>query len=310
MASPTDGSAQIVAEVMSLLIPHRRALQNDIHPTPTASDFPHIVSAIHAALALRKEITFVLPGFPCKSPNPEKVLGTLPDEGERASLLFLNQLCARIRCVYPAGARLIICSDGHIFADAIGVDDHTVDQYLDALARMIRDEELECLELFSLRNIYSRYFHEVDRLAVIDQYAPHIAELRSQVKIDRNLATLYRGLVRFLAADTDPSYGTRSAIQRQSRHRAYQVLQRSIAWGNLINEHFPGTVRLSIHPQPRDSIKFGLRLLSSDSMWTTPWHSIPLKTREGEVILVRNDQLPAGARLKKRWGHPDHYELV
>ncbi|WP_436318709.1 L-tyrosine/L-tryptophan isonitrile synthase family protein [Streptomyces griseofuscus] len=40
--------------------------------------------------------------------------------------------------------------------------------------------------------------------------------------------------------------GTRSALQRACRQRAYGVIQRGRAWGTLIAEHHPRAVRLSI----------------------------------------------------------------
>jgi len=82
-----------------------------------------------------------------------------------------------------------------------------------------------------------------------------------------------------------------------------------MAWGGIVAEEFPEAVRLSIHPQPPDSEKFGLRLLDSDSVWTTPWHSAPLKLADGSLKLLRRDAVPADAQLRLRHGRPDFYEL-
>ena len=76
-----------------------------------------------------------LPAFPCKSPSPAKVTGVLPDEGERLALTELDELCRRIRDLYPPGAGVTICSDGHVFADHIGVDDDTITAYGTQLGR-------------------------------------------------------------------------------------------------------------------------------------------------------------------------------
>jgi hypothetical protein len=54
-----------------------------------------------------------LPAFPFKSANKVyKVLGTLPDKAEELALDRLNGMCARIKTVYPPGARVTIISDG------------------------------------------------------------------------------------------------------------------------------------------------------------------------------------------------------
>ncbi|GHJ99637.1 hypothetical protein SY2F82_14350 [Streptomyces sp. Y2F8-2] len=88
---------------------------------------------------------------------------------------------------------------------------------------------------------------------------------------------LYRGITRFLVEDTADWTGTRSALQRACRQRAYGVIQRTRAWGTLIAEHHPRAVRLSIHPQPVGAPKFGIRLLDAPDAWTTPWHSAALR---------------------------------
>ncbi len=53
---------------------------------------PHL-SKIISAVALGLPVTFILPAFPGKSPNPDKVFGPLPDMAERLALEFLQRLC-------------------------------------------------------------------------------------------------------------------------------------------------------------------------------------------------------------------------
>lgn len=62
----------------------------------------------------RKEsIELILPAFPFKSSNKsQKVLGSLPDEAERVSLLHLNGLCESIKEVTENDCHLTIISDG------------------------------------------------------------------------------------------------------------------------------------------------------------------------------------------------------
>ena len=58
---------------------------------------------IRAFIENEQRIEFVLPAFPIKSPNTNKVIGAVPDMAERLSLIFLNSLCQRIQLLLPAG---------------------------------------------------------------------------------------------------------------------------------------------------------------------------------------------------------------
>lgn len=60
-------------------------------------------------------VRLLLPGFPFKAPNTKKVLGTLPDLGEKLALGHLNGLCRNIAEVYEHGAEVHICSDGLVY---------------------------------------------------------------------------------------------------------------------------------------------------------------------------------------------------
>lgn len=63
------------------------------------------------------KVEFCLPAFPCKSSNPDKVMGTLPDRGEEMALLRLHSFVREIEAIYSPGAKVWIISDGHVFSD-------------------------------------------------------------------------------------------------------------------------------------------------------------------------------------------------
>ena len=46
----------------------------------------------------------VLPAFPVKSPNLDKVMGTMPDYAEYASIVSLAEACQRLFEMYLPGA--------------------------------------------------------------------------------------------------------------------------------------------------------------------------------------------------------------
>ncbi|MER7846297.1 isocyanide synthase family protein [Kitasatospora sp. NPDC096077] len=298
--------ARLATRILGLLLPHRRASDPEFDAAP--EHFPFQLAQLADFIAAGEPIVFTLPGFPCKSPNPAKVLGHLPDEGERLSLTFLDELCARIGRIHPPGARILICSDGHIFGDLINVPDEHIDEYSDELTAMIEREGLDRLDTFDLRAVLGDLPYDEKRARVHERYAPTVEELREQVLTEQETLRLYRGITRFLTEDTVDFPGTRSALQRECRRRAYGVIQRSRAWGELIAEQYPRAVRLSIHPQPAGAAKFGIRLLAAADAWMTPWHSAVLHRPDGSWELLRNAEAARLGRPVLHAGRPSHYE--
>ncbi|MGF1425416.1 L-tyrosine/L-tryptophan isonitrile synthase family protein [Kitasatospora sp. LaBMicrA B282] len=301
----TATAARTCAAILSLLLPHRRAAAP--HTPAPVEAFPEQLAQLAEFVEAGEPIVFTLPGFPCKSPSPAKVLGHLPDEGERLSLRFLDDLCAAVERVYPPGARMVICSDGHVFGDLIQVPDQHIDAYADELAAMITRERLDHLSVFDLRDVLGDLPHDDKRARVHARYAPTVEELRAEVRTDEATRALYCGITRFLTEDTTGFEGTRSALQRDCRRRAYGVIQRSRAWGALIADHHPRSVRLSIHPQRPGTAKFGIRLLEAGDAWTTPWHSAVLRRSDGGWELMRRADAERLGRLVLRDGRPSHF---
>jgi pyoverdine/dityrosine biosynthesis protein Dit1 len=300
----TVPATDISAAILNLLLPHHRT--TDRAPA-SAEEFPCQMRRINDFVREGATIVFTLPGFPCKSPNPGKVLGHLPDQGERLSLSFLNTLCTEIERIYPPGARLIICSDGHVFGDLIHVPDEHIDAYADELRIVIEQRGLSRLSVFDLRDVFGDLSHDTKRAHVHERHAPTLEALRAEIRADDHALALYRGITRFLFEDTADHAGTRSALQRECRDRAYGVIQRSRAWGDLIAQHHPRAVRLSIHPQPIGAPKFGIRLLDAPDVWTTPWHSAALHRTDGTWTLMPRKQAARLGRLVQQDGRPSHF---
>ncbi|MEU8824722.1 isocyanide synthase family protein [Streptomyces sp. NPDC048636] len=297
-------ATSISAAILDLLLPHHRTTER---ARGSAEAFPRQLRQIAGFVREGAPLVFTLPGFPCKSPNPAKVLGHLPDMGERLSLSFLDAVCGAIERIYPPGARLVICSDGHIFGDLIGVPDHGIDAYADELRLLIGRLGLERLSVFDLRDVLGDLPHDAKRTHVHERYAPTLDSLRAQIRTDEHALALYRGITRFLVEDTAAHRGTRSSLQRQCRQRAYGVIQRSRAWGELIADHHPHAIRLSIHPQPLGAAKFGIRLLDAPDAWTTPWHSAALHRADGTWTLIPRARAARMGRLVLRDGRPSHF---
>ncbi|PKW16417.1 L-tyrosine/L-tryptophan isonitrile synthase family protein [Saccharopolyspora spinosa] len=297
----TTTTTQLTAEILALLLRHRRGT-DDAPP----SAFTLQLDRLRAFVEADEPIVFTLPGFPCKSPNPAKVLGRLPDAGERLALRFLDALCTRIAEVHAPGARILICSDGHVFGDLIGVPDDHIDAYAAELRALIAAEKLDSFGTFDLRDVLGDASCDDKRSRLEAEYAPTLDQVRAEVRRDEQALRLYRGITRFLFEDTADFEGSRSALQRRCRERAYGVVRRSTAWGRGVERHHPDAVRLSIHPQPAGSPKFGIRLLDAPDIWTTPWHSCVVRHPDGRTELLPRARAEPLGTVIQRDGRPDH----
>jgi pyoverdine/dityrosine biosynthesis protein Dit1 len=280
---------------------------------------PHL-EKVASAVAQGIPVTFVLPAFPGKSPNPAKVLGPLPDMAERCALHFLARLCDQIKRIYSPGAKIILCSDGRVFNDIVGILDEDVTAYQREIEKMILELNLASISTFNLDEIFEGQGYEQMRSQLMDQYGEPIEALKASVsrggKIDqasiddRELHRLYCGITRFLLEDAAiPGQSkSRTVLQKECRVRSYEVIQRSKAWGELIEKHFSNAVRLSIHPQTCGAKKLGIRLLEPDN-WMTPWHGVAVKEGERFHLLKRSNAEALGAKLIWQDGRPSHYVL-
>lgn len=293
--------ANITQDILNVLLQYRR----DLYPNVQHQYLPQ-QKQISRLVQAGDTIQLTLPAFPCKSPNSEKVLGTMPDMAERMSLRFLKQLCDNIKKIYAPGARVLICSDGHVFGDLIGVADATIHDYTKGLIDMINTEQMSCIDVFQLGHVYHRVDFNTQRTWLVEEWARPLSVLRKEITSNENQKKLYCGITRFLVEDSCLNNMSKTALQRLSKARAVAVIQRSEAWGNLIAYHHPRTVRLSIHPQPPGSSKLGIMLLKATNTWVTPWHSV-LVEKGNSTLLMKNREAKQIAHLVHENGRPSHY---
>ncbi|WP_250627714.1 L-tyrosine/L-tryptophan isonitrile synthase family protein [Pinirhizobacter soli] len=310
-APDTSPSAIAVRILDELLRWRRRPDDRDDHASVRHHHLPRLQKAIECAAPL----TFLLPAFPAKSPNPRKVLGNLPDTAERIALTFLNDLCQRIGEYHKPGARVLLCSDGHVFADTIRVADATVAQYqvqLRELAREIAPSSIEVVNLHdALPAEHAEFGFEQARAYLMQHYGKSADDTRAQYMADEVGRAHYRAITRFMFEDgLTPDYnGSRNALQVDSRQRAIEVIRRSQAWGNLLDQAYPRTLRLSIHPQAPASPKFGIHLSDCVDTWLTPWHAVAVDVGGQFRLMKREDVERAGGRVVHVDGRPSHFVI-
>ena len=266
---------------------------------------------VEAAISARRPIEIVLPAFPAKSPNPEKTLGALPDFGEVLALRRLEELCLAIESVYAPGARLTICSDGRVFGDLVQVPDADIDAYGEAIDEIIRAYGLKRLATYGLEHAFPGHGGDAMRALLERHYTQSFDELHEKVRTRDDYRQLFNGIHRFLFEDQlalDPG-ASRNQVRNRTKRLAYDVIRRSNAWSELVEEKFPSALRLSIHPQPAVSTKIGIRLLPSDDPWRTPWHSVVLYDGNVYRLVKRKDAEAARARLVREDGKHGYFVL-
>lgn len=270
---------------------------------------PHLEKVVHA-ITHNQPIEFVLPAFPGKSPNPNKVLGPLPDLAEQLALEFLGHLCQRIRKYHAPGAKVILCSDGRVFSDVIGMREEDVSGYQLEISKMIERLGLGSISTFNLDDLFAgKNFSEM-RIELMAQYGKPLGDLKNLVQEDEDTRRLYCGTTRFLVEDAmcPGQTKSRTAIQKDCRARAYEVIQRSNAWSELIHDQFPNAIRLSIHPQVCGAKKLGIRLVGTEN-WMTPWHGVAVDIGGRFILLKRSQAEALGARVAYTNGRASHFEL-
>ena len=303
MQPHTETIARRIFEIISTI---RNAPVGASTPEALAEGLSYHLGRVEALVARGAPIELVLPAFPAKSANREKTTGVLPDLGELLALRRLDELCGKIGQVYEPGARIVICSDGRVFSDLVGVADPDVTAYGREIARMIADEGFTHLSTYDLDDLFTGVTdHDFTRGELVARFAEPLDLLRQRVAGDPDARAMYNGIHRFMFEDLVVLHPelSRTKVRNLAGELAYQVIQRSNAWSNLVAEQFPDAVRLSIHPQPAHSRKIGVSMVACANMWRTPWHATVLFDGRDHSLVRRADAEAMGAVLMQERGY-------
>lgn len=244
----------------------------------------------------------ILPAFPCKSTNLQKVAGYKPDRGEVLALRTLIQFCKDIKNnIYPPGFKIWIVSDGHVFSDCIGADDNIIDEYGGQLRQLYEsikkenNDEEDYIGFFGLKEVfYSEHSGELFNEAWLkDMMLPHYTNskidlfsetcrkimmaacdtdngrLRQQVNIpDHPRLLLYRGFTRFMEEDICRLEVIKELSRKQQKKVAakiaFEMIKRNDAYSNLVDLVFPHHMRFSIHAHINSGPKYGIKIVPSE----------------------------------------------
>jgi pyoverdine/dityrosine biosynthesis protein Dit1 len=316
-----DPSIELAHDILTRVMKYRRVLANEVVCSPSCRSChsPHL-SKIITAIRENKPVEFALPAFPGKSPNLSKVFGPLPDMAELLALQSLNQLCEEIKSIYSPGAKMILCSDGRVFNDIVGMRETDVTAYQNELSLMIDELQLKHLLTFNLDEFAKGNDFTNARLNLMEKYGMPKVELREKVlRGSKGLGSseevgahrMYCGMTRFLVEDSHypGQLKSRASIQKECKAKAYEVIRRSNAWSELIEVYFPDAVRLSIHPHACGSKKLGIRLIGAEN-WMTPWHGVAVKTQNGFILMKHAEAYAQGFNLVfAPSGRASHFEM-
>lgn len=310
----------IANSILALVFERRRLLDDEAAPEANLpiEDLPpeetetHL-NKIRKMVSEGKPISMILPAFPGKSPNRNKTLSRLPDLAETHSIDSLYELCRDIQEIYPPGAKINICSDGYVFSDLVRIPDPDVELYSVALIDYYNENYPDAFEFYDLKDA----FPELDsmdamREELMIRYGESLISLRDRAKKQRELTAMYQGITRFLHEDflglDEFKKMSRTHIQKFAKSVSYRVIQRSNAWSTLLEEIYPDSLRLSIHPQYRVSGKIGIHMISTEDCWRTPWHSVAVK-KNGIIYLEKRSNVNENrSRLYFENGRPHYYQ--
>ncbi|WP_175684991.1 isocyanide synthase family protein [Burkholderia anthina] len=241
---------------------------------------------VGACVAGGQPIRLTLPGFPLKSPDRQgKVLGMLPDRGERLALGYLDAFCETVRGFYAPGCVVDLFSDGLTFFDLLGVSRADANAYHRALRELVALRHIVWHSYSTVMPSFDREASDVD--AALAPYWPADDGRRRAVHDARvaGLTALIADERRIVLADADAATHTRLV------QAARRMVDRGIALDGLLDAKLPAGVRLTVHTAPPGSAKIPIRLHAAGGDGALPWRNVLVQKKSGEFVMVSKSQV-------------------
>ncbi|MDR3478924.1 MAG: L-tyrosine/L-tryptophan isonitrile synthase family protein [Gammaproteobacteria bacterium] len=273
---------------------------------------------IDTAIAKQEPITFVLPSFPFKCPNPAKVRRRSPDMAEILCLSRLYEICKVISKFYSPGAKFIIIADGDVYKEMFGITKYEALNYKETCISFIKQlgfsNQIEVVDMANLieknksdyniflKNLkpqFSQWWNnnkESDKVrSLVDSSTANIS---SNTHICQDLVKL--GTSRpYNKLDTEKLIrhieDTRKKIFRRAEQCAfdYALFLYVLKEMDLINLSYPNAIRSTVHPKPK---QWGIHLVNAKSR-IFPWHGMAFLGDNGwkisyESELINERQTP------------------
>ncbi|WP_186184943.1 L-tyrosine/L-tryptophan isonitrile synthase family protein [Burkholderia gladioli] len=302
-ASPREGHAAVVERFMAVFAARLSREGELARLSPAQRD--ELATKAHAFVARGEPIRLTLPGFPLKAPLASgKVLGALPDAGERAALAYLDAFCEEVAGFHAPGCLLDLFSDGLTFHDLLGVPREVANCYHHALRELHASRHLVWHSYSSVDPAFDRAIDSADR--ALAPYWPEPRALLADVRHARRVASL-RGLLareRGLGAgdvaagepDEHPAkHPAGSAISRSGpaagappdlEADARRMAERGIALDAFLAASLPDGIRLTVHDPAPEQRKIPVRMHARRGEAALPWHGVLVYRTNGETIML------------------------
>ncbi|WDE11300.1 L-tyrosine/L-tryptophan isonitrile synthase family protein [Thalassomonas haliotis] len=265
-----------------------------------------LLSQLHFFIEQALPLEFILPGFPCKSPNDvDKSFSVMPDYGEVRAIERLDEFAGQLNEIYPPGCRVTILSDGTTFSDVVCVSEENKEAYKKALRSLTVTENISWADLTALlapvKDNAAALSSEAKRKALVNRVAsgPRAFEkFVNKVKGDSEQARVHDKLCSYLYHDIHLerfSEGDRDSYLESISEKAYQMMYRGRALSAGIEQAYPHHIRLSVHQYDNAGPKFTFALTDHQQKSISPWHTVPVRLLNGQYL-----QLPHSLAKEKQ----------
>ncbi|QKX57701.1 uncharacterized protein TRUGW13939_04819 [Talaromyces rugulosus] len=283
VASPTDILADAILDIVQSYGMHTKAADNGTTTVKEWEGRLKFKEHVEHWICVNEPIRFVIPSYPFKSENPDKVTGSLPDMSEYIGLFRLHALTLDIQQVYNLGAEVTVASD-----DIYPTSDEKVWEYSQAINHMAKSYNFN-VRICSPHELLKLPNSVVDRKSYIDGLVQCRSiinkrtkpeKLEELFKRDPDSLRTYSQMSRFYEVDLKHTPVLKNLNRTQgkvvTKKLARATMARSEAFTGLVLEALPNHVRLSVHASS-GTVKLSFPLVpqgsNKASMFRVPWMS-------------------------------------
>jgi len=287
-----------------------------------AEDFSQLRKNMEALIIKQLPLKFLLPAFPCKSPNVDhKVFGASPDFVEVKAIESLLKTLRQLEIIYEHGAKIMLMSDYHTFDQYVGVSEDNYNVYFGGLKKVIHQLGGEdVIELICL----SDFPHFVDTPTTMvstklnDDFgdAEYAIHFDARIANDPMLMRRYRGMREFMKNDLAMALAgkSRKEKERELKRVAKGMMVQGVALDKFLRtqDFITDYIRLSIHPHHPRSGKFcvdffkdfkshGRLHRDSQNFWGLIRYSLNKGQSKNGLCRTRSDQVDFEHVVKTPW---------
>ncbi|KAJ6079945.1 hypothetical protein N7467_009698 [Penicillium canescens] len=289
--------------------------------------FDSVPEKLKVDIAANQPITMVLPAFPWKNPNQDKVLGDGADLGDELGLASLNHLCEEISTVYPYGARLILICDGPVYNDLVGIPANEYYDYGIQLRKIAHEKRFSSIHFIRLMDLLGlgdgEKVSKADYLRLVPvcrdrlmspPYCDPKFDVDQELKTNPDTMATYEGYFSRISEDLKWAKGLDPVVAADPALYATEVsevaktmINRLIAYEVVIHTTLGKHIRLSIHPSlGRNKISIPL-LRQGDLFGDMPWHASVVVLSNGEIMTGKSREFRRLYEVVMKHGRPYYF---